>query len=159
VLPDAVRAADAMLRVTEAYHQRGWGAGMAMFIALTSWPGEITDSFGDPAPDPAAFGLPTQDDGSRDDPLLSGASAPVTGYLPDVDGLAEAPTRVVIAAGVESTGLLTWRTSQALADELGADLVVFPSGHGGFLGDEYGQPGEPEAFAARLREVLAGQTT
>jgi hypothetical protein len=33
--------------------------------------------------------------------------------------------------------------------------VLFPSGHGGFLGGEYGQTGEPEAFAARLREVLA----
>ena len=33
--------------------------------------------------------------------------------------------------------------------------VIFPSGHGGFLGGEYGQPGEPDAFAAKLREVLA----
>ena len=32
--------------------------------------------------------------------------------------------------------------------------VVFPSDHGGFLGGEYGQPGEPRAFAAKLREVL-----
>ena len=35
-------------------------------------------------------------------------------------------------------------------------VVVFPGGHNGFMGGEYGQPpGEPEAFAARLREVLA----
>jgi hypothetical protein len=32
--------------------------------------------------------------------------------------------------------------------------VTFPSGHGGFLGGEYGQAGEPDAFAAQLREVL-----
>jgi len=32
--------------------------------------------------------------------------------------------------------------------------AVFPSHHGGFLGGEFGQSGEPEAFAARLREVL-----
>jgi hypothetical protein len=31
---------------------------------------------------------------------------------------------------------------------------VFPSHHGGFLGGEFGYPGQPEAFAARLREVL-----
>ena len=31
----------------------------------------------------------------------------------------------------------------------------FPSDHGGFLGGEYGQAGEPDAFAAKLREVLA----
>jgi hypothetical protein len=33
--------------------------------------------------------------------------------------------------------------------------MIFPSGHSGFLGGEYGQHGEPDAFAARLREVLA----
>jgi hypothetical protein len=32
----------------------------------------------------------------------------------------------------------------------------FPSGHGGFLGGEYGQTGDPDAFTARLREVLDG---
>jgi hypothetical protein len=31
---------------------------------------------------------------------------------------------------------------------------MFPSHHGGFLGGEFGQRGEPEAFAAKLREVL-----
>ena len=33
---------------------------------------------------------------------------------------------------------------------------AFPSDHGGFLGGEYGQAGDPDAFAAKLREVLAG---
>jgi hypothetical protein len=35
------------------------------------------------------------------------------------------------------------------------DRGIFPSDHGGFLGGEYGQMGEPDAFAAKLREVLA----
>ena len=35
--------------------------------------------------------------------------------------------------------------------------MLFPSNHGGFLGDEYGQPGQPDAFAAKLREVLAAR--
>ena len=34
--------------------------------------------------------------------------------------------------------------------------VAFPGGHGGFLGGEYGQTGEPDAFAATLRTVLVG---
>jgi len=46
------------------------------------------------------------------------------------------------------------RDYAALADALGQELVVFPSHHSGFAGDEFGYPGEPEAFAARLREVL-----
>ena len=32
--------------------------------------------------------------------------------------------------------------------------MIFPGDHGGFLGGEYGQAGEPDAFAAKLREVL-----
>jgi hypothetical protein len=34
---------------------------------------------------------------------------------------------------------------------------MFPSNHGGFLGDEYGQPGQPDAFAAKLLQVLAAK--
>jgi pimeloyl-ACP methyl ester carboxylesterase len=153
VLPDATEAFAAEQRVQEAYHQRGWGAGMAAFIALTSVQGELTD-FGRDLPDPATFGLPTHDDGTRADPLLSGIANAVTAYRPDLDALAGAPTRVVVAAGIESQGTLTWRTSAALAEALGLELTVFPSNHGGFLGDEFGQPGQPEAFAVRLREVL-----
>ena len=156
LLPDAEQAVAAERRVKEAYDERGWGAGMAMFIALTSWQGEFTEEFGQPVPDPAGFGLPTGDDGSRDDPLLSGASAAVTAYRPDLAALTAASTRVVVAAGVESQGLLTWRASAALAAALGQELAVFPSHHGGFLGGEDGYRGQPEAFAARLREVLAG---
>jgi pimeloyl-ACP methyl ester carboxylesterase len=156
VLPDAARAFAAERRVKEAYDERGWGAGMAAFIALTSWPGEFTEEFGREAPDPAAFGLPTDDDGSRADPLLSGASAPVTAYRPDIPVLAASPVRLVLAAGIQSQGLVTWRTTAALAEAVGQEVTVFPSHHGGFLGGEFGQAGEPEAFAARLREVLAG---
>ncbi len=38
----------------------------------------------------------------------------------------------------------------------GSSRSIFPSHHGGFLGGEYGWPGEPDAFAAKLREVLEG---
>ena len=154
VLPDAELAFAAERHIKEAYDARGWGAGMAAFIALTSWQGEFTDAFASTLPDPAVFGLPTDDDGSRDDPLLSGASAVVTRYRPDLTALTHASTRIVIAAGIESQGLLTWRAAAALATGLDVELTVFPSHHGGFLGDGFGQPGQPEAFAARLREVL-----
>jgi hypothetical protein len=42
-----------------------------------------------------------------------------------------------------------------MAERLGTEAVSFPSDHGGFLGGEYGQTGQPDAFANRLREVLA----
>jgi pimeloyl-ACP methyl ester carboxylesterase len=154
-LPDADRAFAAERAVHAVYHDKGWGHGMAAFIAMTSWQGELTDEFAAaPAPDPAAFGMPTDDDGSREDPLLSGVSDAITAYRPDVAALEAAPTRVVIAVGEESEGVLTGRTSVATAAQLGQEATVFPSHHGGFMGGDFGYAGQPEAFAARLREVL-----
>lgn len=154
LLPDADAAVAAEAAVEKVYAEKGWGAGMAAFIALSSWQGEFPAGFGKDFPDPAAFGLPTEDDGSREDPLLSGVSSAITAYRPDVDALRAAPTRIVVAAGVETGQAVTARTSAALAAALGTELTQFPSHHGGFLGGEFGQAGEPEAFAARLREVL-----
>jgi pimeloyl-ACP methyl ester carboxylesterase len=157
VLPDAAAGERVRAGVREAYEAKGWGAGMAAFIAMTSWQGEFTDDyFAQPAPDPVVFGMPSEDDGSREDPLLSDRSWAVSSYRPDVDALAAAPTRVVIAVGEESLGVFTGRTSVATAELLGQQATVFPSHHGGFLGGEFGYAGQPEAFARRLREVLDG---
>jgi hypothetical protein len=46
------------------------------------------------------------------------------------------------------------RGAFAVAERLGTEPVTFPSDHGGFLGGEYGQTGDPDAFAAKLRQVL-----
>jgi pimeloyl-ACP methyl ester carboxylesterase len=159
VLPDAEAAARARAAVRDAYEAGGWGAGMAAFMALSSWEGEFSDEyFAQPAPDPAAFGMPAGDDGSRDDPLLSERSWAVSDHRPDVEALHAAPTRVVIAVGEESGNTFTGRTAVATAELLGQTATVFPSHHGGFLGGEFGYAGQPEAFARTLREVLAMQT-
>ena len=155
VLPDAAAAERARAAVRDTYEAEGRGAGMAAFIAMTSWPGEFTSEYFDqPAADPARFGMPAEDDGSRDDPLLSDRSWAVSSYRPDVDALAAAPTRVVIAVGEESLNTFTGRTSVATAELLGQQPTVFPSHHGGFLGGEFGYAGQPEAFARKLRAVL-----
>jgi pimeloyl-ACP methyl ester carboxylesterase len=155
VLPDAEAAERAAARFRDAYVAKGWGAGMAAFIAMTSWQGEFTEEyFAQPSPDPAQFGMPAEDDGSRDDPLLSDRSRPVGSYHPDFDALAEAPTRIVIAVGEESMGTFTGRTSVATAQLLGQQATVFPSHHSGFVGGDSGYAGQPEAFARKLRDVL-----
>ncbi|WP_410666487.1 alpha/beta fold hydrolase [Amycolatopsis sp. cmx-4-68] len=157
VLPDAAAAERAGQAVRDAYQARGFGAGMAAFIAMTSWPGEFTDEyFARPPADPAQFGMPAEDDGRRDDPLLTDRSLAVTAYQLDVDALTAAPTRIVIAVGEESADVLTGRTALATAARLGQEATVFPSHHGGFLGGEFGYAGQPEAFARKLREVLEG---
>jgi len=155
VLPDAEAAERARGAFRDAYEAKGRNAGMAAFIAMASWRGEFTDDyFAQPAPDPAMFGMPTTDDGSRDDPLLSDRSWAVSSYRPDAGALAAAPTHVVIAVGEESKDTFTGRTSVATAELLGQQATVFPSHHGGFLGGEYGYGGQPEAFARKLHDVL-----
>ncbi|MEU8301083.1 alpha/beta hydrolase [Micromonospora sp. NPDC048909] len=155
VLPDAAAAERARAAFYEAYQAKGFGAGMAAFIAMTSWQGEFTDAyFAQPAPDPAMFGMPTEDDGSRENPLLSKNSWAITDYRPDPGLLNAAPTRIVIAVGEESAQTYTARTALGTATLLGQQATVFPSHHGGFLGGEFGYAGKPEEFATRLREVL-----
>jgi pimeloyl-ACP methyl ester carboxylesterase len=155
VLPDAGAADRAMAQFRDAYAAKGQGFGMAAFIAMTSWQGEFTeDYFAQATPDPAQFGMPSEDDGSRDNPLLSERSTAVTSYRPDVEALVAAPTRIVIAVGEESVGTFTGRTSVATAELLGQQATVFPSHHAGFAGGEFGYAGQPEAFARKLRDVL-----
>src|SRR3954452_18790791 len=157
VLPDAEAAERARAGVRDVYEAKGAGAGMAAFIAMTSWQGEFTDEyFARPAPDPAAFGMSVEDDGSRDDPLLSDHAWAISSHRPDPEALAAAPTRIVIAVGEESANLFTRRTSVATAELLGQEPTVFPSHHGGFLGGEFVYAGKPEEFARKLRELLDG---
>ena len=158
-LPDRDAALAAAEAVHRTYMRSGFGAGMAHFIALSSLNGPIPAGFADlPAPDPAMFGLPTEDDGSRDEPLMSQTIMSATHYQLDFDALRAASTRIVLAAGAESEGTLASRAAVAVAARLGTEPVIFPSNHAGFLGGEYGQRGDPDAFAAKLREVLAGET-
>jgi pimeloyl-ACP methyl ester carboxylesterase len=157
LLPDREHAFAATEAVHRSYHERGWGAGMAHFIAVVSHRGPFTaEVASQPAPDPAMFGMPTDDDGSRTDPMLGQNVISTTHFEPDFDALRAAATRIVLAAGEESEGEMANRGAFAVAERLGTQPVIFPSGHGGFLGGEYGQTGKPEEFAAKLRDVLNG---
>jgi pimeloyl-ACP methyl ester carboxylesterase len=158
VLPDAANAKAAVRAISDSYQRGGFGAGMAHFMAITSHRGPFPDDIAQqPAPDPSMFGLPTEDDGSRTDVMLAQNLINTTHYEPDFDALRAASTRIVIAAGRESEGEMANRGAYAVAERLGTELVIFPSHHGGFLGGEYGWPGEPDAFAAKLRDVLEAE--
>jgi hypothetical protein len=155
ILDDRQHAFTACRAVYDTYQQRGWGAGMAHFIPIISHRGPFTaDLASQPAPDPAMFGMPTEDDGSRTDPMLGESVITTTHYEPDFEALRAGSTRIVVAAGEESEGELACRGAYAVAKGLGVEPVIFPSGHGGFLGGEYGQTGDPDGFAAKLRQVL-----
>jgi len=156
ILPDREGAMAVTKAIGDTYQRSGFGPGMAQFIVAVSHQGPMTTEFAaQPAPDPAMFGMPAEDDGNRTDPLLFQNIVTCTHYEPDFDALRAAPTRIVLAAGVESEGQMAYRGAGAAAERLGIEPTPFPSDHGGFLGGEYGQAGDPDAFAAKLREVLA----
>lgn len=157
LVPDRDAALAVCRAIAATYRERGFGAGMAHFIAVVGHHGPMTAEFAaQPGPDPAMFGMPADDDGERTDALLHQNIVTCTHYEPDIAALQAASTWVVIAAGVKSGGQLASRAAHAAAERLGTEVVLFPSDHGGFLGGEYGQAGDPDAFAAKLREVLAG---
>lgn len=156
VLPDRDAALAACVAIHETYERAGFGPAMAKFIALVSHEGPIPAEFaGQPGPDPAMFGLPADDDGSRRDPLLGLNIPALNAYQPDFEALRAASTRIVIGVGAQSGRMMAGRGGIGVAEGLGAPPVIFPGGHDGFLGGEYGQTGEPDAFAAKLREVLS----
>ncbi len=155
-VPDREEVLAANRDIGETYQRSGMGSAMAKFIQLVMVEGPLPASYANqPDPDPAMFGLPTDDDGSRDDPLLGQNNRTCVPYEPDLAKLRSSSTRIVVAAGVESARQLPGRAAAGLADALGTALTLFPSHHAGFLGGEFGQQGQPERFAARLHEVLA----
>jgi pimeloyl-ACP methyl ester carboxylesterase len=154
VLPDREAVLAAIEEMYRTYQRDGQGPGMARFILLVSHDGEFPDGYEFPPVDPAQFGLPTEDDGRRDDAVLGQNLRGCTGYEPDLDALRESSTRVVLARGAASGQTMAARGADAVAAAIGAELVTFPGDHAGFVGGEYGMYGEPDAFAQRLRDVL-----
>jgi pimeloyl-ACP methyl ester carboxylesterase len=155
LLPDREQALAACRAINETYMRSGGNAGMAHFIAVVSHQGEFTaDVVAQPAPDPAMFGMPTDDDGDRSDVMLAQTILTIPGYEPDFDALRASATRIVPAAGEDEPGTMASRGAKAVAERLGTDVAVFPGGHGGFLGGEYGQTGKPDEFAQKLHDAL-----
>jgi pimeloyl-ACP methyl ester carboxylesterase len=93
-LPDREPALAACADIQQTYQRSGSGPAMAKFITLVSHAGPLPAAFaGQPAPDPADFGLPAEDDGSRDDPLVGQNIITCTHYQHDFGALRAAPTR------------------------------------------------------------------
>ncbi|MBZ2194775.1 DUF4440 domain-containing protein [Occultella gossypii] len=142
--------------IVDTYRRRGFGPAMAKFIQLVSHPGPLpSDYLAGPDPDPAQFGLPTEDDGSRDDALLAYNMA-MPPYTPDAAALTSSGVRIVPAVGAEGEGTMARRGGEALARLLGVAPVIFPGDHGGFTANEWTPDNDPAAFAVTLREALDG---
>lgn len=147
----AIRVSD---DIVATYQREGYGAAMAKFIQYLMHSGPVPADYLDrPAPDPATFGLPTDDDGSRDDALLSRNLA-MPPFEPDLESLRSSTARIIPATGTEGQGTFPRRGGEALAKELGVPPVVFPGDHGGFTLSPMAPDNDPAAFATKLHEVL-----
>jgi pimeloyl-ACP methyl ester carboxylesterase len=154
LLEDSQMAMKVNADIVETYQRDGFGPAMAKFIQLVMYQGLLPDDYLDrPAPDPAQFGLPTADDGSRDDLLLSGNLA-MPPFEPDAKALRASSVRIVPAIGALGAGGLARRGGEAVARLLGVEPVIFPGDHGGFAANQWSPHNDPAAFAAKLREVL-----
>ncbi len=155
LLPDREAALAACTDIRDTYLRAGYGPAMAKFIVLVQLTGPVPADFATSVtPDPAQFGLPAEDDGRRTDPLVRQNIVTCNFHEYDLAALRAAPTRIVVAVGAETADTLAHRGGLAVAERLGLAPVVFPSHHAGFAGPELGVPGDPDGFAAKLREVL-----
>ena len=128
----AASTAISCVDIHQTYHRSGLGPAMAEFIALASHQGSIPPGFADqPAPNPADFGWPARDDGSRNDPLVGQNIMSCHRYQHDSGALRAASTRVVIAVAAESSTMTAGRAAVAVAGRLGTTPATFPGGHDG----------------------------
>jgi pimeloyl-ACP methyl ester carboxylesterase len=154
LLEDSEMAIKVNADIVDTYQRDGFGSAMAKFVQLVMHVGPLADDYLDqPTPDPAQFGFPTEDDGSRDDLLLAGNLA-MPPYFPDAGALSATGVRIVPAIGAEGEGTMARRGGVAFAALLGVEPVIFPGDHGGFAANEWSPDNDPAAFASKLHEVL-----
>ena len=155
-LPDEAVLIAAIQDMKATYAAAGNGPAMAKFIQLVMATEEIPADYLDrPAPDPAMFGQSSEDDGSRDNPLMRNMPA-CNVYELDVDALAGLGDRLVVAVGVQSGDGPAARGGRAVAARLGRPVADLPGDHGSFFDSSYGEPTGVAEVADRLRELLTG---
>ena len=111
------------------YDAQGSGPAMAKFIAFVMYDGRDRGYLDQPAPDPAMFGMSSEDDGTRTDPLMRNMPA-CNDYQPDVEALGPRD-RLVVAVGVESGAAMAARGGRSVAEAVGLPVTEFPSHHAG----------------------------
>jgi pimeloyl-ACP methyl ester carboxylesterase len=145
LLPDAAEQRAKTDDIVATFHTQGVGAAWMKFMTLAGF-----DIGGEGAPS-GPPGEPSPQDLANSARFFVHELRPTARYVPDVAAVKGSRVRVVVGIGVDSGHLVTYRTSTALAELLGTPAVEFPGEHGGFLTD-------PEKFAQRLTDVLAGDT-
>jgi pimeloyl-ACP methyl ester carboxylesterase len=144
LLPYSQQWQDFVDELEDLHRRFGAGAAMARFLdGIEAVPGPGTSRIGRLRPQAAG----QLSDESRMSPrtraLLRRSQAnldhffahqlrPAAGYLPDIDALARASSRIVIGVGMASGGQAPQVAAREVARRLGVDVVDFPGDHQGF---------------------------
>jgi pimeloyl-ACP methyl ester carboxylesterase len=149
LLPDAATWRSGFEDITKTYQVDGVFAAMGKFGALVEEGGpkysEEMQKSQEP-PTPEAQEMMSRMAGNFDQ-FIAHEIRPIGAYVPDIDALRRASTRIVSAAGESSGEQAARRAAIALAQRLGIAETYLPGGHGGWGSD-------PQQFADRLRTVL-----
>jgi len=142
LLPDAER--NRALRLQEeaedAFRREGAEAGFKRFVAFAAV------DYNDREPD-AVLAPPTSQRSANLSFFFTYDSPAVRHYRLDLAALHAAPTRIVPAVGRSAPESAPYKAAEALAAELGEEVVTFPGGHIAWLL-------RPKGFATKLAEIL-----
>ena len=150
LLRDAERWRAAFADISETYRAEGVFPAMGKFGALVEEGGpKYSEEMQRTAPTPESEAMAARMAGNFE-LFIAHEIRQVGAYVPDVDALRRASTRIVSAAGETSGEQAARRAAEALAERLGIEATYFPGAHGGWGSD-------PQEFAERLDEALAGR--
>ena len=147
LLPDAARWRSEFDDVAELYRSEGVMAAMGRFGAIVEEGGpRYSEEMQQAPPTPEAQEMAGRMAGNFD--LFIAHELQLNGgYVPDVDALRNASTRIVSAAGESSGEQAARRSAIAVAERLGIPVTHLPGAHGGWGSD-------PQEFADRLHQVF-----
>jgi pimeloyl-ACP methyl ester carboxylesterase len=151
LLPDAALWRSGFEDLTKAYQAEGAFAAMGKFGTMVEEGGpkyseEMQQSQEPPTPEAQEMMARMM---GNFDLFVAHEIRPISAYVPDIDALRNASTRIVSAAGETSGEQGARRAAIALAERLGIPETYLPGAHGGWGSD-------PQEFADRLRAALQG---
>lgn len=149
LLPDAARWRSEFDDISEIYRAQGAFPAMGKFGAIVEEGGpKYSEEMQQTPPTPEAQEMTGRMTGNFD-LFIAHELQSNGGYVPEIDALRAASTRIVSAVGETSGEQAARRSAIALAERLGIAVTPLPGAHGGWGSD-------PQEFAERLDEVLQG---
>lgn len=147
LLPDAERWRSEFDDISEIYRTQGAFPAMGKFGAIVEEGGpKYSEEMEQTPPTPEAQEMMGRMTGNFD-LFIAHELQSNGGYVPEIDALRAASTRIVSAVGETSGEQAARRSGIALAERLGIAVTPLPGAHGGWGSD-------PQEFAEKLDEIL-----